>query len=124
MQPFAAPALALTFSLLLLLASAVSIWTLGILCFIWGAAILTLTLALQSRVLRIASDATDVAMSLFSGLYNLGIGAGALLGSQVTSHLGLANVGLVGGILGLGGLLIGLTALWRLPPQMPVTRAA
>ncbi len=116
--------LALTFSLLLLLASAVSIWTLGILCFIWGAAILTLTLALQSRVLRIASDATDVAMSLFSGLYNLGIGAGALLGSQVTSHLGLANVGLVGGILGLGGLLIGLTALWRLPPQMPVTRAA
>lgn len=116
--------LALTFSLLLLLASAVSIWTLGILCFIWGAAILTLTLALQSRVLRIASDATDVAMSLFSGLYNLGIGAGALLGSQVTSHLGLANVGLVGGILGLGGLLTGLTALWRLPPQMPVTRAA
>lgn len=116
--------LALTFSLLLLLASAVSIWTLGILCFIWGAAILTLTLALQSRVLRIASDATDVAMSLFSGLYNLGIGAGALLGSLVTSHLGLANVGLVGGILGLGGLLIGLTALWRLPPQMPVTRAA
>ncbi|SER48967.1 MFS transporter, DHA1 family, purine ribonucleoside efflux pump/MFS transporter, DHA1 family, L-arabinose/isopropyl-beta-D-thiogalactopyranoside export protein [Halopseudomonas bauzanensis] len=115
---------ALTFCLLLLLASATNIWTLGILCFVWGAAILGLTLALQSRVLRIASDATDVAMSLFSGLYNLGIGAGALLGSQVTTHMGLANVGLVGGVLGLGGLLICLTALWRLPPQMPVTQAA
>ena len=108
--------LALTFCLLLLLASAGNMWLLGSLCFIWGAAILALTLALQSRVLRIASDATDVAMSLFSGLYNLGIGAGALLGSQVTTHLGLGNVGLVGGILGLCGLAICFIALRRLPP--------
>ncbi len=63
-------------------------------------------------------------MSLFSGLYNLGIGAGALLGSQVTSQLGLANVGSVGGMLGLGGMLICLTALWRLPPQMPIQQSA
>ena len=113
---------ALTFCLLLLLASAGNIWTLGILCFVWGASILGLTLALQSRVLRIASDATDVAMSLFSGLYNLGIGAGALLGSQVTRHLGLSEIGLVGGMLGLCGLLICLTALWRLPQQMPIAQ--
>ena len=112
--------LALTFCLLLLQTSASHLYALGGLCFIWGAAILTLTLALQSRVLRIASDATDVAMSLFSGLYNLGIGAGALLGSQVTIQLGLANVGLIGGLLGLCGLLICFTALRRLPPVMPV----
>ena len=115
---------ALTFCLLLLVPSANNIWALGGLCFIWGAAILGLTLALQSRVLHIASDATDVAMSLFSGLYNLGIGAGALLGSQVTIQMGLANVGLVGGVLGLGGLLICSAALWRLPPQMPVTHTS
>ncbi|MFA5679683.1 MAG: sugar transporter [Pseudomonas sp.] len=115
--------LALTCCLLLLLPSVGNIWLLGSLCCLWGAAILGLTLALQSRVLHIASDATDVAMSVFSGLYNLGIGAGALLGSQVTIHLGLGNTGMVGGILGLGGLLIGLTALWRIPPQMPITRA-
>lgn len=115
---------ALTFCLLMLLPSAANLWLLGGLSFIWGAAILTLTLALQSRVLRIAEDATDVAMSLFSGLYNLGIGAGALLGSQVTSQLGLANVGSVGGMLGLGGMLICLTALWRLPPQMPIQQSA
>lgn len=112
---------ALTSCLLLLLPSAGNIWTLGVVCFIWGAAILGFTLALQSRVLHIACDATDVAMALFSGLYNLGIGAGALFGSKVTIHLGLADIGLVGGMLGLCGLLICLAALWRLPPQMPIT---
>jgi DHA1 family L-arabinose/isopropyl-beta-D-thiogalactopyranoside export protein-like MFS transporter len=112
----------LTVCLLLLLPSAEQPWLLGVLCFIWGAAILGFTLSLQSRVLHMASDATDVAMSLFSGLFNLGIGAGALLGSQVTVQMGLANIGLVGGALGLLGLLLCLSALWRLPPQMPVLR--
>lgn len=113
---------ALPVCLLLLWPAAKQPWALGALCFIWGAAILGFTLSLQSRVLHIASDATDVAMSLFSGLFNVGIGAGALLGSQVTSHTGLANVGLVGGALGLIGLLLCLSAMWRLPPQMPVAK--
>src|SRR5690606_5435694 len=115
---------ALTFCLLMLLPSAANLWLLGGLSFIWGAAILTLTLALQSRVLRIAEDATDVAMSLFSGLYNLGIGAGALRGSQVTRQLGTANVSSVGGMLGLGGRLICPTALRRLRPQTPSQASA
>lgn len=115
----------LTVCLWLLLPSAQSPWALGTLCFVWGAAILGFTLSLQSRVLHIAADATDVAMSLFSGLFNVGIGAGALLGSQVTNHLGLANIGLVGGVLGVLGLLMCLSAMLRLPPQMPVmTRGA
>lgn len=116
--------LALALCMLLLTLSAASIWSLGLVCFIWGIAILGFTLALQSRVLKLASDATDVGMALFSGLYNLGIGAGALLGSQVTSHLGLVNIGLVGGALALAALLLCLTAMWRLPPQMPVAQTA
>ena len=116
--------LALALCMLLLTLSAASIWSLGLVCFIWGIAILGFTLALQSRVLKLASDATDVGMALFSGLYNLGIGAGALLGSQVTSHLGLINIGLVGGALALAALLLCLTAMWRLPPQMPVAQTA
>lgn len=111
---------ALTACLWLLLPSANQPWALGAVCFLWGAAILGFTLALQSRVLHMASDATDVAMSLFSGLFNVGIGAGALLGSQVTNQIGLTNIGVVGGVLGLCGLLLCLSALWRLPPQMPV----
>ena len=112
--------LALALCMLLLLYSADTFWGLGMVCFVWGIAILCFTLALQSRVLKMASDATDVAMALFSGLYNLGIGAGALLGSQITIQMGLANIGLVGGTLALGALLLCLTAMWRLAPQMPV----
>lgn len=108
--------LALALCMLLLVYSADTFWGLGMICFVWGIAILCFTLALQSRVLKMASDATDLAMALFSGLYNVGIGAGALLGSQITIHMGLANIGLVGGALALSGLLLCLAAMWRIAP--------
>ncbi len=73
-------------------------------CAIWGVVMLCMVLPLQSKVLRLASDATDVGMSLFSGLFNVGIGAGALLGSQVGIHAGLQHLSLAGGWLGAAGL--------------------
>lgn len=87
--------------LLLLLPLAQYTWPLRILIGIWGIAIICFGLAMQAKILSLASDASDVAMALYSGLYNLGIGAGALLGNQISLHVGMNYIGLVGGAIAL-----------------------
>ncbi|MNS68089.1 Sugar efflux transporter B [compost metagenome] len=81
-------------------------------CAVWGVSMLCMVLPLQAKVLRLASDATDVGMSLFSGLFNVGIGAGALLGSQIGTHWGLQYLGPAGGGIAVAGVLWCAFASW------------
>ncbi|ENU80950.1 hypothetical protein F975_00808 [Acinetobacter sp. ANC 3789] len=116
-----ASSLGISISMLLLLPLATHVMGLMTLTVFWGLAIMSFGLALQSKVLQLAPDATDVAMSLFSGLYNVGIGGGALLGSIVSLHYGLQSIGMIGGVLGLIGCVICFVMIKR-PDFMPKAR--
>ena len=84
--------------LLLLMPAAGSESHLAILSLFWGVAIMIIGLGMQVKVLALAPDATDVAMSLFSGIFNLGIGAGALVGNQISLHVSMSAIGYLGAI--------------------------
>lgn len=93
-------------SALLLLPFASFPYAVYALVFIWGVAIVIISLGMVSKVLTFASDATDVANSIYSGLYNVGIGGGALLGHYVTVWFGLSNIGIAGALLAAAGLAV------------------
>ena len=93
-------------SALLLLPFASFPYAVYALVFIWGVAIVIVSLGMVSKVLSFASDATDVANSIYSGLYNVGIGGGALLGHYVTVWFGLSNIGIAGALLAAAGLAV------------------
>ncbi|ELA4569986.1 sugar transporter [Salmonella enterica] len=84
--------------LLLLLPAADREAHLAILSVFWGIAIMVIGLGMQVKVLALAPDATDVAMALFSGIFNIGIGAGALVGNQVSLHWSMSAIGYIGAI--------------------------
>lgn len=96
----------LTACLILLRPSAYYIGTFATLLVFWGIAIICFGLAMQAQVLRLAPDAADLAISMFSGLYNVGIGAGALLGKTVAHDFGLGWAGMCGALVATSSLVV------------------
>ena len=105
--------LGLGISMLLLLPMSVSLFSLNSLSLMWGVSIIGFSLALQAKTLNLASDATDVAMAIFSGLYNVGIGGGALLGGIITTQIGLDSIGWVGAGLAMLGFILSIYLVKR-----------
>ena len=68
-----------------------------IMCILWGFAINFYNLSFQSEIIRNAPKGTAVAMSIYSGIYNIGIGAGALIGGCICSGLSVTYTGYAGG---------------------------
>lgn len=98
--------------LLLLLATGVVPWLAFALCSVWGICATAFNVACQAEVIHVTDDdSSAVAMSVFSGLFNLGIGAGTAIGGAVTSGVGVAYVGVVGGLIGVAGVAWCLLAL-------------
>ena len=103
----------LAISMLLLTPLSTNFVSFSILSLFWGMAIICFSLAQQAKTLSLASDATDVSMAIYSGLYNVGIGGGALLGGLVTTGYGLNSIGVTGGILAVLGTFVALILVQR-----------
>ena len=85
-------------------------------CAVWGAAATAFNVAFQDTTMRYApADATSVSMSVFSGIFNLGIGTGAYIGAAVVTHISLGSVGYAGGAIGAAAVAF---CLCRLFPAM------
>lgn len=80
----------------LLLASG-SLVSLIVVCCVWGMSYTAFSVAFQAEVLKYApANASAVAMSLFSGLFNLGISSGTQIGGMVVDAGLMSSIGLVG----------------------------
>ncbi len=66
-------------------------------CILWSAAATAFNVAFQDTIIKNTSaEATSIGMSIFSGLFNLGIGSGAFIGGAVVTHVSIAAIGYFG----------------------------
>lgn len=88
--------------LLLMQAASASIVSIVAICVAWGAMATAFNISFQDNTIRFApEEATSVAMSIFSGIFNLGIGSGAYIGGLVVTHMSLSYIGYAGGLIGI-----------------------
>lgn len=85
----------LGFSMLLLYFVSESSLATTLLCAVWGLCFMLFGVIFQSQVIAAVPNATAVAMSIFSGIFNVGIGSGALIGGLAYTHFGIESIGFV-----------------------------
>lgn len=108
--------------LLLMQAAAMDIIAIFGVCIVWGAMATAFNIACQDNTIRFApKEATSIAMSIFSGIFNLGIGCGAYLGGVVVDHTSLCGIGYAGALI---GLVATLYLVLRFFPNMRRREAA
>ena len=71
--------------------------TMILLCVLWGFAINFYNLSFQSEIIRNAPKGTAVAMSIYSGIYNVTRYLRVLIGGYVCSGISISGVGYIGG---------------------------
>ncbi len=81
-------------------------------CALLGVSATAFNVAMQSEIISDTPKAqTTVAMSIFSGIFNFGIGTGALAGGLVCTHLSISLIGIAGGVIMFLALLCWLHAV-------------
>ncbi len=90
---FILPSVAIFLCLLALNISIAHLAAIVPICILWGGSMAVLGLLFQSKILEIAAHSADIATSIYSGIFNVGIGGGAFIGSFVFNTLGLHTTG-------------------------------
>jgi DHA1 family L-arabinose/isopropyl-beta-D-thiogalactopyranoside export protein-like MFS transporter len=104
-----------TLALLALLPAASSLGVTVAVLVVWGAAEMGFCVAFQSILIYITErDQASVAMSIYSGLFNLGIGAGSAIGGVTVTQLGVGAVGIVGGVFAAVGTAVTVGVMFTL----------
>ncbi len=101
--------------LALLLPSTVSMVCVLAVCTMWGFFATSFNISFQNETLRASpSDATAISMSLFSGIFNVGIAMGSIIGGAVTDHGSVDHIGFVGSAFVIVATIIALTYVIRM----------
>lgn len=100
-------------ALLLMRVSAAAAVTVFAMCAVWGCCATAFNVAFQAELIKYTrADESAVAMSIFSGLFNLGIGTGTAIGGAVVSGPGIGWIGYVGGGIAAVGVVLAVTVLF------------
>ena len=100
--------------LLLLRPSVVSLATVILVCAFWGLFATSFNVTFQNEALRVSpSDASAISMALFSGIFNVGIAMGSIIGGWITDGPGVGDIGYVGAAFVVVATLI--TTLYIIP---------
>lgn len=90
-----------------LLISVKSIASLLLVCIVWSGAATAFNVAFQDTIIRnTKAESTSIAMSIFSGIFNLGIGCGAFIGGRVCNDISIQYIGYFGGVITIVAALI------------------
>ena len=105
---------ALVVELLLLLPAAGKPGFMMALCALWGITVLMFNVSFQSETIQCTDEqSSSVAMSIFSGIFNFGIGAGSFLGGIVCDKGQISHLGFVGTVFAVISLLFFLICMSR-----------
>lgn len=99
----------------LLLPSAGTVAVLVAVGMAWGMSMTVFNIAFQNEIILLAPHNSAVAMSIYSGIFNLGIGGGAFVGGYVCTYSGVGSVGLFGAAISLAAALL---CCFRLLPRL------
>lgn len=93
------------FSLAALRPSVAALPLLIAVCVLWGVSGSGYNIVYQAKIIEVADESEQtVAMAMFSGIFNLGIGTGSFIGGSVCTHLGLQYVGFFGCVIEMAAL--------------------